>query len=316
MYSTTGIDASNFVSSFNTAFYFIVGISLIFLVGITFLMLFFVRKYNRKRNKKATQITGSNLLEIVWTVIPTLLALGMFYYGWAGWRPMSKPPKDALNVTSTARMWSFSFSYDNNRQSPDLIIPVDTAVKINLVSLDVIHSLYIPAFRIKSDMVPGREKVMWFKAETEGVYDLLCAEYCGLRHSYMNSKVRVLSREDFNEWYNDTSAVIQVAEKEAPEAEGLSILETHGCNACHSTDGSVIVGPSYLHLYGSQQTVIRDGKEITVTADDEYIRKSIRDPDADVVKGFQKGVMQPYQDELSDDDITKIIEYLKSLNED
>jgi cytochrome c oxidase subunit 2 len=93
-------------------------------------------------------------------------------------------------------------------------------------------------------------------------------------------------------------------------------LEAHGCNACHSTDGSVIVGPSYLHLYGSQQTVIRDGKEITVTADDEYIRKSIRDPDADVVKGFQKGVMQPYQDELSDDDITKIIEYLKSLNED
>jgi cytochrome c oxidase subunit 2 len=239
----------------------------------------------------------------------------MFYFGWAGWRPMSKPPKDALNVTSTAKMWSFSFSYDNNKQSPDLIVPVDSAVKINLVSIDVIHSLYIPAFRIKSDMVPGREKVMWFRPENEGVYDLLCAEYCGLRHSYMNSKVRVLSREEFNAWYADTSSVVPATKENVPGAEGLAIIQAQGCNSCHSTDGSVIVGPSFLHLYGSQQTVTRDGKEIKITANDEYIKKSILDPGADVVKGFQKGVMQPPLPLLSDDDISEIIEYLKTLNE-
>ena len=138
------------------------------------------------------------LLEITWTVIPTLLALVMFYFGWEGWKPMTKPPKDAMNITSVARMWSFSFTYDNGKQSPDLVVPVNTPVKINLVSLDVIHSLFIPAFRIKSDIVPGREKIMWFLPESEGNYDLFCAEYCGLRHSYMNATVKVLSKDKFD----------------------------------------------------------------------------------------------------------------------
>ena len=119
-------------------------------------------------------------------------------------------------VTSIARMWSFSFQYENGKQSPDLIVPVNTPVKINLVSLDVIHSLFIPAFRIKSDMVPGREKMMWFLPQREGEYDLYCAEYCGLQHSYMNSNVKVLSKEEYNTWYADTAAVIIVAEESVP----------------------------------------------------------------------------------------------------
>ena len=179
MYSTTGIEASNYVSTFNTSFYFILVISLIFLIGLTFAMLYFVFRYNKKKNKTATQIEGSTFLEITWTVIPTLLALVMFYYGWVGWKPMNKPPKDTMNITSTARMWNFSFLYENGRQSPDLIIPVNTPVKIKLVSLDVIHSLYIHAFRLNSDIVPGREKRMGFLPELVGEYDLYVAEFLG-----------------------------------------------------------------------------------------------------------------------------------------
>jgi cytochrome c oxidase subunit II len=314
MYSTTGIDASNYVSTFDTAFYFIAGISLMFLVGLTFLMLYFVHKYNRKRNKTAVQIEGSNLLETVWTVVPTMLALAMFYFGWEGWKPMAKPPKDAMNITSVARMWNFSFTYDNGKQSPDLVVPVNTPVKIHLVSLDVIHSLFIPAFRIKSDMIPGREKVMWFLPENEGNYDLFCAEYCGLRHSYMSSTVKVLSKEKFAEWYGSKEEATAAAPGLTPAAEGLAIMKTQGCIACHSSDGTRIVGPTYLNLFGSKQVVIRNGAEVTVTVDDAYIKHKIMDPGFEVVKGYPRGIMQSYKGKVSDDDISKIVEYLKSLN--
>lgn len=313
MYSTTGIDASNYVATYNNVFFYIAGISLIFLTGLTFLMLYFIFKYNSKKNKVASQIEGNNRLEIAWTVIPTLLALTMFYFGWAGWKPTTKPPKDAFNVTSIARMWSFSFLYENGMKSPDLIIPVNMPVKIKLISLDVIHSLFIPAFRIKSDIVPGREKTMWFRPEREGEFELICAEYCGLRHSYMNAKVKVLSKEKFNSWYTVKSPVLKPGEKATPGAEGLAIMKVQGCPACHSSDGSKIVGPSYLHLYGGQQTVLRDGKEVTITVDDEYIKRSIYNPDADIVKGFPKGLMKSFSNSISDEDVAKIIEYIKTL---
>ena len=315
MHSTTGIDASNYVSTFNTAFYFMVGVSLIFLIGLTIMMLYFVFRYNKKKNKIATQIEGDNRLEILWTVIPTLLALVMFYFGWAGWTPMNKAPKDAMVVTSVARMWNFSFQYENGKESPELIVPVNTPVKIKLISVDVIHSLFIPAFRIKSDMVPGREKMMWFLPQREGEYDLYCAEYCGLQHSYMESKVKVLSQEKYKKWYVDTTAVVTVAEGSSPGAEGFAIMKVKGCNACHSSDGTKIVGPSYLNLFGEQQIVIRDGKEVPVKVDEEYIKKAIIDPNSEIVKGYPKGLMQSYKGSLSDVEIEKIIEYLKSLNE-
>jgi cytochrome c oxidase subunit 2 len=315
MYSTTGIDASNYVSTFDRAFYFIAVISLVFLIGITIAMLYFVFRFNKKKNKTATQIDGNNLLEISWTVIPTLLALAMFYYGWAGWKPMTKPPKDALNITSEARMWSFSFSYENGKQSPDLVVPVNTPVKINLVSLDVIHSLFIPAFRIKSDMIPGREKVMWFLPESEGNYDLFCAEYCGLRHSFMNATVKVLSKEKFSAWYGDTSRAVIVPEGSKPGAKGLAIMKAQGCLACHSSDGTRIVGPSYLNMFGQKQLVTRNGEDVTVTVDEAFIKQKVFDPASIIIKGYPKGVMLSYKGKLTDDDIAEIIIYLKSLNE-
>lgn len=315
MYSTTGIDASNYVSTFNAAFYSIAVVALFLIVVLTLVMLYFVYRYNKKKHKTAIQNEGSTLLEITWTVIPILLALMMFYFGWKGWQPMNKPPANSMTITSTARMWSFSFLYENGKESPDLVVPVNTPVKINLISLDVIHSLFIPAYRIKSDIVPGREKIMWFIPQTEGDYDLYCAEYCGLRHSYMKAIVKVLSKEKFTSWYGDTSTVEKGAEGSLPGAQGMAIMKIQGCLACHSSDGSKIVGPTYLDLFGKQQVVMRDGKEVTVTVDEEYIKRSIYDPNAEIVKGYPRGLMISYKGKISDSDLTKIIDYLKSLNE-
>lgn len=315
MYSTTGFEASNFVSTFNAAFDLILWISVIFIVGLTATMLYFAFRYNSKKHEKAEQIEGSTALEITWTVIPILLALLMFYYGWSGWTPMNKPPKDALNVTTVARMWSFTFMYDNGKQSPDLVVPVSKPVNLKLTSLDVLHSVFIPEFRIKSDIIPGREKIMWFQSDRQGEYDLFCSEYCGLRHSYMNAKVRVVPQEEFDKWYGGTAAAASDSSAAStPGAAGETVVKNNGCLACHSTDGSKIVGPSFKGLFGEQQNVVRDGQNATITADEQYITRSIYEPDADVVQGFQKGLMQSYKGTISEDDIAKIIEYLKSLN--
>ncbi|HEY5469970.1 MAG TPA: cytochrome c oxidase subunit II [Bacteroidales bacterium] len=314
MYSTTGIDASNFVSTFNTSFYLIAGISLLLLTGLTFTMLYFVFRYNKKKNKTAIQNEGNLPLEIVWTVVPVILALTMFFYGWKGWKPTTQAPKDAMNVVCIARMWNFMFLYENGKQSPDLIVPLNTPVKIKLTSLDVIHSLYIPDFRIKSDIVPGREKYMWFLPQTEGEFKIYCAEYCGVQHSYMHSKVTVLPKDKFDHWYIDTTKVITTTGT-GPGAVGEAIMKSQGCFACHTPDGTKLIGPSYLNLFGSQMVVIKDGKEMTVKADEAYIKQCIIDPNYQVVKGFQKGLMQSYRNSLSDNDIEKIIVYLKSLHD-
>ena len=164
-------------------------------------------------------------------------------------------------------------------------------------------------------MVPGRETMMWFLPQREGQYDLYCAEYCGLQHSYMSSTVKVLSEEDYLAWYTDTTAVTTVAEGSAPGSEGFAILKARGCNACHTSDGSKLIGPSYLNLFGEQQIVIRDGKEVPVMVDEEYIKKAIYDPNSEITKGYPKGLMQSYTGIVSEEEIEKIIEYLKSLNE-
>jgi len=315
MYSSTGIDASNFVSTFNTAFYSVIGVSIVLLIGITIIMLYFVYKYNRKKNKVASDIEGSTKLEIIWTVIPTILVLVMFYFGWAGWRPMYNPPKEGLNVTTIARMWNFSFLYENGKQSNDLVVPVGTAVKLKLTSVDVLHSVFIPAFRIKEDIIPGREKLMWFIPQKIGTYDLYCAEYCGLQHAYMGADLKAVSQADFDKWYTDTTVVKSIVDASTPGAEGLAVMKNQGCNACHSSDGTKIIGPSYLGLWGKTHVVVRGGKEITVTVDSSYIRKSIYEPNYEVVKGYQKDLMQSYEKTVSENDLLKIIEYLKTLEE-
>ncbi|HRI45568.1 MAG: cytochrome c oxidase subunit II [Ignavibacteriaceae bacterium] len=196
---------STYAESVDFAFWFIVGISFTLLVLITILMIYFVFKYNRKKQVKAENIHGNLTLEIVWTVIPVLLTLGMFYYGWMGYQDLSNPPSDAMVVKSTGQMWKWTYEYNNGLVTDTLFVPVNRAVKIDLVSADVNHSFFIPAFRIKRDVLPNRENFVWFKAENTGSFDIACAEYCGLQHSYMYSKVVVLPENEYDLWFKNAS---------------------------------------------------------------------------------------------------------------
>ena len=302
--------ASNFVEGVDLAFYVILGISLFFLVLITGTMIYFVFRYRKSKNPKAdTSITGSNKLEVIWTVIPTILVLVMFYYGWAGFAPMRDVPDDAIPVKAIARMWSWTFEYENGKKSDKLIVPKDKPVLLNLVSVDVNHALYVPAFRIKEDVVPGRNNYMWFTANEFGSYDLLCAEYCGLRHAYMLTTVEVVNEDEWGEWMKTPEGESELDKVEA----GFNVVKMNGCVACHSSDGTKLVGNSFKGIWGEQRQVLVDGEEQTVTVDEEYIRESIYEPDAKVVVGYNEGLMPAYTDQISDEEIDQFIEYLKSL---
>ncbi|MBN1339806.1 MAG: cytochrome c oxidase subunit II [Bacteroidales bacterium] len=301
-------DASNFVKGVDLSFAVILGISVIFLVGITAVMIYFVWKYRRSKNPKATQIEGNNKLEILWTVIPTILVLIMFYYGWLGYKPMRDIPEDAIPIKATAQMWSWNFEYANGKNSDTLVVPLNKAVKLDLVSRDVLHSLYVPAFRIKEDVVPGRTNKMWFIAQETGKYDLFCAEYCGLRHAYMLSKVVVLPEDEYTKWYNDTTSAL------ANVHPGLQVIKKNACVSCHSFDGTKLVGPSFRGIWGKSETVVTDGKERSITVDEDYLRRSIYDPNADIVIGYNPGLMISYKELIGEDDLAQIIEYLKTLN--
>jgi cytochrome c oxidase subunit 2 len=237
----------------------------------------------------------------------------MFYYGWAGWAPMRKAPKDSFNIQVTGRMWNYTFQYENGKTTDTLFVPMNKAVKLKLISMDVIHGFYIPAFRIKEDVVPGREKMAWFIAQREGLFELFCSEYCGMNHSYMYTYVKVMPEQKFNAWYVDTTKHADAAVVESPTANGKRIMKNIGCFACHTVDGNKLVGPSFKGIYGSKVLVETGGTEHEITVNDAYIKKSIYEPNADVVKGFNKGLMQPYVGQLSEGDIAQITEYLKTL---
>lgn len=306
--------ASNLVVTTDNAFLLIIGISAFFLIGISGLIIWFIVRYNNKKHPVAEQIHGSNTLEIIWTVIPLILVMIMFFYGWAGYSPVSKAPKDAMKVRAMARMWSWSFEYDNGVKTDTLYIPKDKPVILDLISKDVVHSLYIPSFRIKEDMVPGRTNRMWFIGQKTGSYEMFCAEYCGLSHSYMYTEVKVLEQDKYDAWMatrTDTTALAAAAA--VPGALGKRLIELNGCIVCHSLDGTRLVGPSFKGVYGHEQPVVTDGKSRRVVADDEYIKRSILEPDADIVEGFSKGQMTSYKNQLSDEEIQQIIDFLKTV---
>jgi len=193
---------SDFVDA---TFLSIVGISLLVLLGILIAMVFFVVRYSRKRNPHPTNIEGNVPLEIAWTLIPLALFMGMFYLGWEGYRQMSNVPEEAIPIKVTARMWAWTFEYPNGVTTDTLFVPVQAPMKLTLQSLDVNHSLYIPAFRIKKDVIPNRENVLWFKTSAVASYDIACAEYCGLRHAYMYTKVVSQDSTQFEQWYKAIS---------------------------------------------------------------------------------------------------------------
>jgi cytochrome c oxidase subunit 2 len=226
---------------------------------------------------------------------------------------MKQPPKDAFVINSSARMWSWSFKYPNGKTTDTLYVPLGKPVRINLTSLDVIHSMYIPAFRLKQDMVPGSNYFLWFVAQKQGVFEIFCAEFCGMQHSYMQTRIVVMPERAFDKWYKDTSLIVETTSSGKPIMPGLSIIKKNGCVACHSFDGSKIVGPSFKGIYGEKTTVLVDGKEQQVSVDDDYILESIYEPNAKIVKGFQKGLMQPYKDLIKKEEVKQIADYIKSL---
>ncbi len=306
--------ASNLVKTTDNAFFLIIGISVIFLVGISATIIWFLIRYNKKKHPVAEQIHGSNTLEVIWTVIPLILVMIMFFYGWAGYAPARKAPKDAMRIVATARMWSWSFEYENGVKTDTLYVPMNQPVLLDLLSVDVVHSLYIPAFRVKEDLVPGRTNRMWFIPQKVGNYELFCAEYCGLSHSYMFTEVKVLERDEFDKWLTsqaDTTRII--AAESNPGAAGRRLIEVNGCVACHSSDGSKLVGPSFKGLYEHEQKVMANGELKSVIADNDYIMKSIYEPDAEIVEGYRKGQMVSYKNQLTDQEVQQIIDYLKTI---
>ena len=197
--------SSPFSDYVDTTFLTITGISLLVLLGLLIAMVFFIIRYSRKKNPHPTNIEGHIPLEITWTVIPLVLFMGMFYMGWQGYLTELKVPDNAVRIKVTAQMWKWTFEYPNGVQTDTLYIPMNVPIQCLLHSMDVNHSFYIPAFRIKKDVIPNRENIMWFKTVRKASYDIACAEYCGLDHSYMYTKVISQDSSDFDHWYREMS---------------------------------------------------------------------------------------------------------------
>ena len=301
-------NASNFVHGVDKAFLIIGGFSVFFLVSFTAIMIFFIVKYNRKRNPKATQVKDNTLLEVTWTTLPILLVLFMFYIGWEGFLPMRQDPKGAMKVKAIAQMWKWSFEYEDNKQSDTLVLPINKPVRIDSVSKDVIHGFFVPAFRIKEDVVPGKNNYSWFIPGELGDFDLICSAYCGVSHSYMTAVIRVVSQQKYDEWIAALPAV-----SAASSSPGFTVLQNNACTGCHSIDGSPLVGPSFKGLFGSTIKVKTNGVMRKVKVDEEYIETSIYDSDKDIAKDFTPGVMKSYKNIIKDNDIKLINNYLKTL---
>jgi cytochrome c oxidase subunit 2 len=227
----------------------------------------------------------------------------MFYYGWSGYLSLRNVPKDALPVTATARMWSWSFTYANDKTSSKLYVPVGKPILVNLVSKDVLHGFYLPAFRVKRDVVPGMKNHVWFVATKTGSYDLFCSQYCGLSHSAMISTVEALPEPRFNAWLNQGATTVG--------HPGKKLLEKHGCLGCHSMDGTPKAGPTFKGLWGRKETVLTDGDERNIIVDEAYLKKSILDPNADILKGFPP--IMPPSSYLNDDEVTTLIEFIEDI---
>ena len=290
----------------NEASVLVLVISIVLLALVTFVMIYFAIKYRASKHPVSQKVKESLWLEITWTVIPTILVFIIFYVGWENFISMRRTPENAMPVKVVARMWSWSFEYENGLKTDVLRVPVGRPVRLSITSRDVIHSLFIPALKLKEDAVPGLQTSMWIFSKDQREYDILCAEYCGLRHSQMMSKVIAMIPEEFSTWYasGDKKA-------DAP-ADVASILDDHGCLDCHSTDGSVIVGPTFKDIYGRKTFVISNGKEQELVADDVYLKRAILYPDKDIVKDYPEG-MPSFEGEISEEELKLIIEYLKGL---
>ena len=287
-------------------YFFMVAVSAFFSILIATLIVIFAVKYRRRhRDEVGHAIHGSLALELMWTIIPFGIVMVMFGWGAKVFFDLYRPPVGAMEIYVVGKQWMWKVQHmDGQREINELHVPVGRPVKLIMGSEDVLHSYYIPAFRVKADVVPGRYNVLWFTATKPGTYHLFCAEYCGTKHSGMVGSVIAMEPEDFQNWLAGGGA------SESPVAAGEKLFQDLACNTCH-TNNSQARGPVLTNLFG-HQVQLQNGT--TVLADEAYIRESIVNPQAKVVAGFQP-IMPTFQGLVSEEQLLQLIAYVKSLSQ-
>ncbi len=288
-------------------FYAILGIATFFFVLIVVLMLLFVILYRRCPGKEPGRTPAHNAaLETIWTVVPIIIVIVIFYWGFVGYMDMQLPPREAYEIDVVARQWQWQFTYPGGYSDPILHVPVDQPVRLIMRSEDVIHSLWIPSFRVKMDLVPGRYTKTWFRARRPGEYELYCAEYCGTGHSDMTTQVIVHPPGEFDGWLEKAAEGIEAM---SPAERGRRLYVTLGCAGCHSTDGTAKTGPSFQGIWGQTH---RFSNAPPAAVDENYVRESIVNPSARVREGYEDK-MNSYQGQLTDEEIDYLIEFIQAL---
>jgi cytochrome c oxidase subunit 2 len=287
-------------------YFFLVAVSAFFSLLIAGLVVLFAIKYRRRhRDEVGYAIHGSLALELMWTIIPFFIVMGMFGWGAKVFFDLYRPPAGAMEVYVVGKQWMWKVQHmDGQREINELHVPVGRAVKLIMGSEDVLHSYYIPAFRVKADVIPGRYNVLWFTATKPGTYHLFCAEYCGTKHSGMVGSVVAMEPEAFQAWLSGGGA------SESPVAAGQKLFSDLACITCHTGDATAR-GPQLANLYNST-VKLQDGS--SVVADDSYIRESIVNPRAKVVAGFQP-IMPTFQGLVTEEQLLQLIAYVRSLSQ-
>jgi cytochrome c oxidase subunit II len=295
--------ASAQAANIDALYLFLVALSMFMTAAIFLAIFIFAFKYRRRPGHKATQIHGSWILETAWSVIPMGIFLVIFAWGAMIYYQAHTPPPDADAVYTVAKQWMWKFQHSTGQEEIDeLHVPVGRDVKLIMTSQDVIHSFFVPAFRVKQDVLPGRYTMVWFRATKPGTYHLFCSQYCGTQHSGMIGQVVAMKPADYQAWLTRGGAWKSLA------AQGNTLFQQLGCNTCHQqeTQGR---GPSLIGVY-NHPVQLEDGR--IVIADESYIRESILSPSAKVVSGF-KPIMPVFQGLLDEDQLNQLVEYVKSL---
>jgi cytochrome c oxidase subunit 2 len=299
-------------------FYYILALTTAFFVAIVAVGAYFAIRYRKRGDGDRTHPSaGSHKLEAILAIVPSVLMATIFWVGFRGYMNLAVPPSDAMEIQVTGQKWFWTFEYPTTgvklstsetatREAEGLetglVVPVNRPVKLIGSSRDVLHSMYVPAFRVKKDVMPNRYTVLWFEANQVGTFDYFCTEYCGKDHSRMITKVIVKSQEDFDAW------MVEEAKRSSGPPQGDKLFAKGGCAACHSLTGEKGVGPSLKGLFGRNEA-LADGT--TVMADENYIRESIVNPAAKVVNGFAP-VMPPFAGTFSDEELDALVNYIKS----
>jgi cytochrome c oxidase subunit 2 len=296
--------ASTMASRVDALYFYLVGIAVFFSLLIAGLIVYYAVKY-RRRNPDGigAAIHGGMALEVTWTIIPFFIVMTIFVWGASVYFAMATPPEETINVYVVGKQWMWKFQHlDGQREINELHVPVGRAVKLIMTSEDVIHDVFVPAFRVKADVIPGRYTSVWFHATKPGRYHLFCAEYCGTRHSGMIGEVVVMDPNDYQAWLSGGGPEGSLAEG------GAKLFASLACNTCHRPDAQGR-GPVLEGLFGKTVT-LQSGE--TVAVDEAYVRESILNPTAKVAAGFQP-IMPTFQGLVTEEQLLELVEYVKSL---